>query len=74
MNISHSTGPQIFHILLSKLGHDINHLKKPKKSYLIQFHYHYLAKPNAHIPFFLKSKTTYAWQYFKSPRFKSMAK
>ena len=45
MNISHPIHPQIFLISLSKLGHDINYHKKPKNSYLIQFHYHYLAKP-----------------------------
>ena len=44
MNISHPIGPQIFHILLSKLGHDINHHKNLKNSYLIKFYYHYLAK------------------------------
>ena len=36
---------QIFHISLSKLGHDINYHKNPKNSYFIQFYYHYLAKP-----------------------------
>ena len=44
MNISHPIGPQIFPISLSKLGHDINHHKEPKNSYLIKFYYHYLAK------------------------------
>ena len=31
-------------------------------------------EPNAHIPFYIKPKNTYAWQYLKSPWFKSMAK
>ena len=44
MDISHPIGQQVFHISLSKLGHAINHHKSPKNSYLIQFHYHYLAK------------------------------
>ena len=44
MNISHPIGPQIFPILLSKLGHDINHHKNLKNSYLFKFYYHYLAK------------------------------
>ena len=26
-------------------------------------------EPNVHVPFFLKPKATYAWQYFKSPIF-----
>ena len=62
-------------ILLSKLGHDINYHKSPKNSYLIKFYYYYyVVKPKigymspihtSHS--FLKPKTTYTWQYFKSP-------
>ena len=51
MNISLAIGLQIFHISLSKLDHDINHHKSLKNSYLIQFHYHYLAKPKIGRPY-----------------------
>ena len=37
MNISHPIGPQIFHIALFKLGHDINYHKSPKTHILSNF-------------------------------------
>ena len=35
MNISHPIGPQIFHILFSKLGYDINYHKKILKTHIL---------------------------------------
>ena len=55
----------MFHISLFKLGYDINYHEKPQNRPY---------EPNTHILFYLKPKNTYAWQYLKSPRFKSMAK
>ena len=55
----------MFHISLSKLGYDIKYHQKSLKTHILS---------NFIIIFYLKPKNTYAWQYLKSPWFKSMAK
>ena len=64
----------MFHILLSKLGYDINYHKKAQKLIFYPILLSLFSeaqnqpyKPNTHILFYLNPKNTYTWKYLKSP-------
>ena len=70
INIAHSIGLQIFHILLSKIGSWYKLSQKVQKTHILSniIIIIYLNPNRSYEP-----KATYPWQYFKNPGFKSMA-
>ena len=66
----------MFHILLSKLGYDINYHKKHQNSYFIQFYYHIIFKTQEYLylAIFEKPMIQVHGKTILSMKFKSMIK